>query len=668
MQNSFRRTLCVLLAAVTTLAGRVDGVSAQATAPVTHDHHRHPHNDPHPRSTDQTRFLTNRQGAALELPAEDDAFTFAIFGDRSGGPNEGVDILAQAVADVNLIEPDLVMTVGDLIQGYNQTPEWHEQMLQFRQIMNNLLCPWFPVAGNHDIYWRGKEPAPEGEHEASYELHFGPLWYAFDHKGCRFIVLYAEEGDAQTGEKGFGRVEQQRMTRDQLAWFKETLASASEARHVFIFLHHPRWIGGPYGDEWERIHPLLVEAGNVTAVFAGHIHRMRYDPRDGIEYVTLATVGGKQGEYSPAAGYLHQFHLVTVRPQQIAMAAIPVGETLDVRRVTGEASVKARKLARVTPEFSDRLGVASDGRVSQALEIELANPVDSEIDVELALHSADSRWTFYPSHAHRKLGPGETAALRFRVERPADSMDPHARPIEAELGIDLLTDAARFPIKRKQTLVPGSLLMIEPDRPADERVLTPNRDGGVTVPMRQLNLQDGPFTLECWVTPTAFDGRDGVIGAPTTGFYLDDGWPGFYVRIDDRRVEVRPRDKQPLTLNQTYHLAGVYDQSEARLYIDGQLVASTPARGELTRYGPFTVGAEFGWFGPQKPMFGWVDEVRLTQDVRYTDAFTPVRRMAADERTFLLYHMDAKQGQYIFDSSPRENHGQLRGEAELVSP
>ena len=431
----FPRLMCeVVLVATTALAGHSVEATAQATAPVTHDRHLHPHNEPHARDTDASRFITNRPGAVLELPTEEDAFTFAVFGDRTGGPNEGVDILAQAVADVNLIEPDLVMTVGDLIQGYNQTEGWHEQMLQYRRIMDHLLCPWFPVAGNHDIYWRGKDPAPEGEHEKSYEMHFGPLWYAFDHKDCRFIVLYAEEGDPKTGEKGYRSVETQRMSDAQIAWLKSTLASARDAQHVFIFIHHPRWIGGEYGDEWDRIHPMLVDAGNVSAVFAGHIHRMRSDPKDGIEYVTLATVGGTQGEYSPAAGFLHQFHLITVRRDQLAMAAIPVGQTMDVRQVTGAVSIMARKLARVQPAFAEELQVEPDGRVAQDIEIELENPVGSAIDVDMHLQSDDSRWTFYPSHVHQKMAAGEITTLRFRVERPDHSMDRHARPIEVDLG------------------------------------------------------------------------------------------------------------------------------------------------------------------------------------------------------------------------------------------
>ena len=207
---------------------------------------------PHPAAPDADRFITDREGRTLDLPAEDETFTFVVFGDRTGGPADGVKILAEAVADTNLYEPDLVMTVGDLIQGYGTEGPWMDEMREFRGIMDGLLCPWFPVAGNHDVYWRGPD-RPANEHEANYEMHFGPLWYAFDHKDRRFIVLYTDEADPKTGERNFSKPASQRMSPEQLAWLKTTLASAKDKKDVFVFLHHPRWIGGGYGDDWERI-------------------------------------------------------------------------------------------------------------------------------------------------------------------------------------------------------------------------------------------------------------------------------------------------------------------------------------------------------------------------------------------------------------------------------
>ena len=80
---------------------------------------------PAANAQDEPRLITDRANARQpELTSEEDGFLFAVFGDRTGGPAEGIEVLADAVAEVNLIDPDLVMTVGDLINGYNQTPEW----------------------------------------------------------------------------------------------------------------------------------------------------------------------------------------------------------------------------------------------------------------------------------------------------------------------------------------------------------------------------------------------------------------------------------------------------------------------------------------------------------------------------------------------------------------
>ena len=52
--------------------------------------HEHPH---HP-----DRFTTDRDSPIeLRLPLEDDAFSFVVFGDRTGGPAAGVQVLAEAV-------------------------------------------------------------------------------------------------------------------------------------------------------------------------------------------------------------------------------------------------------------------------------------------------------------------------------------------------------------------------------------------------------------------------------------------------------------------------------------------------------------------------------------------------------------------------------------------
>ncbi|MEM1354468.1 MAG: metallophosphoesterase [Planctomycetota bacterium] len=438
-----------------------DSAIGQAIAPVTHDRHTHSHNQAHPREEAGDRFHTSRDGAPLSLPAEDEAFTFVIFGDRTGGPNEGIDILAQAVADTNLLEPDLVMTVGDLIDGYNQTPDWLKQAEQYKAVMGELLCPWFPVAGNHDVYWRGPN-RPEGEHEENYEMHFGPLWYAFEHKDCFFIVLYSDEGDEQD-RRGFRQPSMQRMSDEQFSWLEETLGKAEEAKHVFVFLHHPRWLGRGYGEHWQKVHALLVEAGNVSGVFAGHIHHMRYDPKDNIEYFALATAGGYQPGWAPRAGWLHHFTTVTVREGQIAVASIPVGGVIDSRGITGEVSEQSEVLgrARTMMSFEQPMQIEEDGSVLQDLTVTITNPASMPIEIEVIPTSEDSRWNALPDHRHATIKPGGQATMTFRIVRAAGLFDTTARPVVMRLGIDLLTDRMRYAIPVKQMAVPGSLILSE---------------------------------------------------------------------------------------------------------------------------------------------------------------------------------------------------------------
>ena len=428
------------------------------TAPLEHDHHKTRHNPDHPTEPAQgPRFYTNRTGAPLVLPTEEDAFTFAIFGDRTGGPNKGINVLAQAVADTNLIEPDLVMTVGDLVNGYADDKVWMPQMKQYKQVMGELICPWFPVAGNHDVYWRGPNK-PEGELEGLYEMHFGPLWYAFSHKNCFFIVLYTDEGDPVTGIKSFKNPQAQQMSDKQFNWLKEMLKKAKTHQHTFVFVHHPRWLGGGYGDSWDKVHKELVKVGNVSGVFAGHIHHMRYDPKDGIDYFALATVGGGQPGWSPKAGWLHHYNLVTVRKDQVAFAAYPVSAAIDPKLLTGQVSEQSEVIGRAAMvSYPKPVKINDDGSVDQALAVTVKNPSNFPIEIELVPTSKDSRWSIGPDHKHATIQPKQTATLTFKVARSAGRFDTTCRAIVVELGVDMLAGGRRYPIPVKRVSVPGSL-------------------------------------------------------------------------------------------------------------------------------------------------------------------------------------------------------------------
>ena len=275
--------------------------------------------------------LTDRADArTLRMPDAGPSFSFVVLADvTQPGPNN-VDVLRKTVGEVNLLGPDLVFNVGDLIRGYGDRDQWLAQTKEIRQVMDGLAMPWFPVPGNHDIYWGGKQARPSGEHEPDYERDIGPLWYAVRHKGCWFIALFSDEGDPKTGKKSFSDPNAQVLSPRQTRWLESTLKKAKGSSHIFVFIHQPRWTGGEYGQDWGRIYPMLSKAG-VSAVFGGHHHLLSFDGvRDGVRYYRLGTTGGTIDRDLEPDGF-HHYLQVTVHPKDFSVAVIKVGSVYDPR-------------------------------------------------------------------------------------------------------------------------------------------------------------------------------------------------------------------------------------------------------------------------------------------------------------------------------------------------
>ncbi len=642
---------------------------AQTTQPASETpnliHDRHTHATPnraHGHSTEEGRFVTSRPDALqLPLPEEKDAFSFVVFGDRTGGQPEGVNILADAVRDVNLIEPDFVITVGDLVQGYNETPLWMQEATEFKAIMDKLLCPWFPVAGNHDVYWRDKDGSgdlrPSEEHEKNYEMHFGPLWYAFKHKNSWFFALYTDEANPKTGERNFNKPENHEMSQAQFDWLAQTLEKAKDADHVFLFMHHPRWTGGGnYGKSWDRVHELLKQRKNVSAVFGGHIHRMRFDEKDGIEYVTLATTGGGQNGGVPNAGLLHHYHVVTVRKDQVALTAFPVGEAMNVREITAQLQEESVKLLNLPTPVSGDLKLEADGSADGELSFNVANPSSRPIDATASLQSADSRWSFYPDHDHAIVKPGESRVFKFRAVREGSPLDHTFRPAEFVLERDYLAPSARYTIPETRTKISPSLTNIAGLTSTNRALRVDSLDDALLIPDRLSDTPAKAMTVECWFMAESFPQRAALLSkaqGSDYGLFISGGVPQFSIFAGEGYVVAK--SARPLKVGQWYHLAGQYDGERVSLFIDGKLAAMTVGSGELRRHNlPLTIGADVN--GDQTavdPINGVIDSVRISKVARYkpTVNFKPAMEAIADEETVLAMNFDFAIGTMLFDES-----------------
>ena len=105
----------------------------------------------------------------------------------------------------------------------------------------------------------------------------------------------------------------------------------------------------------------------------------------------------------------------------------------------------------------------------------------------------------------------------------------------------------------------------------------------------------------------------------------------------------------PLTTNQWHHIAVTLDNATntATMYVDGTSVAS----GIITLR-PDDLGAtNQNWLGISQfnsnaPFNGIIEEFRISNNVRYTSAFTPATiPFTTDGNTVLLYHFNEGSGQ-----------------------
>lgn len=632
----------------------------------------------------------------LPLPKGDDVFHFVVFGDRTGGPAEGIKVLAQAVEDANLLDPDLVMTVGDLVNGYNQTSEWMKQMEEFQFTMSKLKMPWFPVAGNHDIYWRKDAKKPEAkpprEHEESYEKHFGPLWYWFEHKNTGFLTLFSDEGHPDGRERNFGDREQQQISKTQLNWIATELEKMKRLQHIFVFLHHPFWWGERYpGNNWDEVHKLLVANGNVRAVLAGHIHQMRYDGvRDGIGYYALATTGGSltPGMEYEYFGLLHQFNVVTVRSNGFSMASIPVGGVFDPRQFTPERHLEVESARYLLHEFvSPPITLNLDGSASAVYQVAVTNPCSLPIDVTL-LAKGDKSWLLAPDHRHSKLEPGRGKVFEFICARESTNGLAAFEAPEFELRFDVLTDEARLAmpvrsLRAKTQLVPPSVGW--PAVPTNNCFVFNGTNACLEIEKEQLAFPDGPFTVEAWVFPS-YDTNGAIVSnIKIGGFSLEvAGTPQFRVQTDARHVNERrvsnlkpavvAKAKDRLRAGEWTHLAGVYDGTQIALFIDGRKVASTNATGaRLSSDKSLFIGARpngaWNTFNFSYPLIYWrgaVDDVRISRGTRYNRDFTPAAKLARDASTLLALANDLQFGPFVPVDAQSQIQAVVKGQPRLA--
>lgn len=311
-----------------------------------------------------------------------DAFNFVVISDRTGGHIPGK--LSQAVDEINLMQPDFVISVGDLIEGgtndVNQiTAEWKE----FDEIVKKIGSPFFYCPGNHDVtsdimlkYYQDK-----------YGVN-GKSYYSFNYKRCHFIIL-----------DSFTAIRNADFAKEQVNWLKEDIEKAKGSERFFVFYHNPRFEEKPC---WNDILNVLVP--RKTTVFNGHWHSLESFVENEIEFHALSVTGGGISENDPATGKFYMFAYVSFDKDKEKIAFIPMGQIQNTKD-----SYYYNKMYPLTKKI-----IASRKDKSDKFAFDIKNPFDVPVDFQLNILS-DSQQSVIPASLSQ-LKPLETCQIEFALD------------------------------------------------------------------------------------------------------------------------------------------------------------------------------------------------------------------------------------------------------------
>lgn len=184
-------------------------------------------------------------------------FKAILFGDPQPRNQKEIDYIAHDVIE-ELVGTDASfgVTLGDIL--FDDLSLFESQARSIAL----LGIPWYNVVGNHDINYDAPNDSISDE---TFERHFGPAYYSFDHGPVHFLVLddiewFVAEGKTKCSYRGgFGK--------KQIEFVKNDLAMIPDDQLVVLLMHIPF-------DEVHDRHGLyrLIEQRPFCMSVSGHTH------------------------------------------------------------------------------------------------------------------------------------------------------------------------------------------------------------------------------------------------------------------------------------------------------------------------------------------------------------------------------------------------------------
>lgn len=213
-------------------------------------------------------------------------FTFIFITDIHIQPeSNAVEGFKKAIDEINKINPDFVITGGDLI--YDALGVSYERADSLFNLYNETIklinSPVYNTIGNHEIFGWYEKSGVQRDHlefgKKMYENRIGKTYYSFEHKGVKFFILDSIE-EIPEGGKYYGYVND-----EQIKWLKNELSYTDTATPLVISTHIPfitTFSQIKAGSQKENERGLVVEnskevldlfsSHNLKLVLQGHLH------------------------------------------------------------------------------------------------------------------------------------------------------------------------------------------------------------------------------------------------------------------------------------------------------------------------------------------------------------------------------------------------------------
>ncbi len=303
-----------------------------------------------------------------DKPIIDNNFQFAIVSDRTGGHRKGV--FKKALYNVNQMQPEFVLSVGDLIEGFTEDKNVIEsEWKAFDAMVSAVDARFFYVPGNHDFtnqtmadVWRNR---------------LGPDYYSFRYKNTLFLCLNSEDGVVNAGSAGLGD--------EQFEYFEKVLEENKDVKWTFVLMHQPLWIQDKTG-KWSNMMDLLAKRKHT--VLAGHYHRYTHYERNNNDYIVLGPTGGVSKLKGKGFGQKDHITWVTVSDDKNPVITHLMLDGIEGKEFVTEKSAGILNKAMSDPAiYFDPTTILNDEGVSEiSLKINNTQPVNMNISMKARAH------------------------------------------------------------------------------------------------------------------------------------------------------------------------------------------------------------------------------------------------------------------------------------------